>query len=167
MLDPGNFDPVAARQGCGPIRIDARKMSSDQFRHFAREGTRLLLDIDHPKRASAVRLPPEAIAEPSVDGLQTSQRIAARGVPSVEPVEDIKLVGWAGRSGDGVDRLHAAAGMGGKNEPIQCEGTRYARSSGYGVGELRQTVVRQPIDAAPKQSRKVVVIVPDPIASRQ
>ena len=56
--------------------------SGNQFGHFAREGVRLLLDIDHPQRVFALRLPPHAGA---ADGhpIQLDQR--ARGPVRLAP----------------------------------------------------------------------------------
>src|SRR5271168_1357661 len=127
MLDPGDFDPVAAPQAGGASRVGIGQTPTDQFCHFARKGTRLLLDIDDPKGALALRFPPQAAVEPSLDDLQTPQWVAASGIPSVEPVEDVKFVRWPGCLGDNIDRRHAAAGMSRENEPIHREGTRSGR----------------------------------------
>src|SRR5437773_1747518 len=124
MLDPGDFDPIAARQALSSSRLGASQMPSDQLSHLAREGTRLLLDIDHPKGALAVRFPPQAVAETTVDDLQPAHWVAARGVPAVEPVEDVKFVRRPGCLGNDVDRRHATAGMSRENEPIHRESTR-------------------------------------------
>src|SRR5205807_2149047 len=121
MLDPGDFDPIAARKTGGANRIDGGQTPRDQFRYFARKGTSLLLDIDDAQCALALWLPPQAVAEPTVDDLQPSQWIAAGGVPPIEPVEDVKFVRRPGCLGDNVDRRHAAAGMSRENEPIHCE----------------------------------------------
>src|SRR5215472_13076411 len=157
MLDAGSLDPVAARQLLAPSRVGARQTPDDQFRHCARERTGLLLDIDDPKCALALGLPPKPVLKPGVDDLQTSQWITTRGVPAVEPVEDIKLVGWPGCFGNDIDRRHAASGMRSENEAVCRECPRLAaQDRSHGAGEASQTVIHEPVDAARQQGWEIV-----------
>src|SRR5712671_2473769 len=126
MLNPGGFDPVATREARSQSRVGGRQMSSDQLRHLAREWAGLLLDIDHSKTTLPLRLPLQAIPEPSIDDLQTLPRVAGGGIPAIKPIEHMQFVRRSARSGDDVDGGHAPSGMRRENKAIHRERPRRA-----------------------------------------
>src|SRR5215510_4117768 len=103
MLDPRGLDQIAALEQPRERRLDLSQTACDQLRYLAGERTGLLLDIDHPQRSFALRLPCPPLAEPLVDDFETSQRVAPRGIPAIEPIEDVEFVRWPLRAGDSVD----------------------------------------------------------------
>src|ERR1700756_4136303 len=126
-------------------------MAGDQLRHLARERAGLLLDINHPQRALALRLLRDPLAEPSVDEFEALQRLAQGGIPAIEPVEYEEFIGWPPRSGDDVDGRHAAAGMGREDKAVDRE-----LSPAHPLGKAVQAIVHQSIRSARKQGREIV-----------
>ena len=136
------------------------EMPRDQRRDLARKRAGLPLDIDDAQRARPVGLARQPLAEPGIDDLDPLQRVAGARIAPVQPIEHEKLVGLPARSGDRVDRRHAAARMPRQDEAVDRQGAG-------GVGKPPQGILDQPVDPAIEQRREIVPGVPDPIAARQ
>src|SRR5438094_10448442 len=86
-------------------------MPRDQVAEGARERAGLPLDIDDPQRARAVGLKLQPPPQPALKNLEPLHRIAEARLAPVKTVENMQFVGSPRRTGDGIDRRHAAAGM--------------------------------------------------------
>src|SRR5215470_14655158 len=103
MLHRRDLDSIATPQRLGQCRLELGQAAVDQRRDRPREPAGLLLYIKDPQRALTLRLMCQPLAEPSVDRLDTLERVARGGVSAVEPIKNIKLVGRPLRSGDRID----------------------------------------------------------------
>src|SRR5262249_890912 len=119
-------------------------MSGNQLARFARKGSRLLLDIDHPKGSlpSWFRLQP--LAKPPVDNLETLHWCASGGIAPVKTVQDKELVRGPVRSTDDIYCRHAAPGMSAQDKAIHHQCIRQSS----GASQALQAVVYQPINAS-------------------
>src|SRR6266700_8188173 len=120
-------------------------MPPDQCPDFARKLAGLALDVDHAQGAGPGGLASDALAEPAIDDLKPTQRVAAAWIAPVEPVEHEQLVGRPARSGDHVDRRHAAARMSREDEAVD-------RQIATG-GKSLHRIIDEPVDPAIEQSR--------------
>src|SRR5947209_11493797 len=86
-------------------------MRRHQIAEGARVRTGLPLDIDDPQRARPLGLMLQPLAQPALKNLDPLHWIAEAWVAPIKAVENMQFFGSPGRTGDGIDCRHAAAGM--------------------------------------------------------
>jgi hypothetical protein len=127
MRDQRTLDPVAPGECRRAGRIGGDKPLRDQLTEPARERPGLLLDIDDAQRAGTRRFAGEPCRKPCVERVEPAHRIALCRVVAVQSVKDVQFIGRDFRSGDRIDRRHAAAGMCGQHQAVSAEPARLAR----------------------------------------
>src|SRR5437764_132614 len=137
-------------------------MARDQVAEGARVRTGLPLDIDDPQRARPLGFMLQPLAQPALKNLDPLHRIAEAWVAPIKAVENMEFVGSRRRTGDGIDRRHAAAGMRRQDEAAE---TKFGEASSS--GELFDRVVDEPVEAAIEQGGEIVIGAAEPIAARQ
>src|SRR5436189_189858 len=112
-------------------------MARDYIAEGARVRTGLPLDIDDPQRARAVGLKLQPPPQPALKNLDPLHRIAEAWVAPIKAIENMEFVGSPRRTGDGIDRRHAAAGMRRQDETVDIHRRRCSRGRVPAQNQIR------------------------------